>query len=47
MGAYVCWKCHKKFKSEDLTMQSIRCPYCGTKVLFKETPPVLKKYTTE
>ena len=47
MGNYICWKCRKKFKSEELNWHTIRCPYCGSKVLFKETPPTLKKVSTD
>ena len=47
MGIYLCGKCGKKFKSEELDLQSIRCSYCGNKVLFKQTPPVLKKVSTD
>jgi|GEM_PF-1820208 len=47
MGIYICWKCGKKFKSEEINIQSIRCSYCGNKVMFKETPNVLKKVSTD
>lgn len=42
---YVCPKCTKKFKTDEL--EFIRCPYCGTKVLFKETPATAKKVSTD
>jgi len=38
---YVCSNCGKEFKYDEL--QFIRCPYCGSKVLFKKTPPTVKK----
>lgn len=47
MGLYACMKCGKKVKSEELSLHSIRCPYCGNKVMLKETPPLLKKVSTE
>ncbi len=47
MSMYTCWKCGKQLKSEELSIQSIRCPYCGNKVLMKETPPLLKKVSTD
>ncbi|MBI3587618.1 DNA-directed RNA polymerase subunit P [Candidatus Micrarchaeota archaeon] len=46
MASYVCWKCRKKFDSAEIAT-GIRCPYCGNKILFKETPPVLKKISTD
>jgi len=45
LSFYVCPKCGKKFSDEEL--EFIRCSYCGAKVLFKETPPVAKKFRTD
>jgi len=42
---YVCPKCGKKFQTGEL--EFVRCPYCGAKVLFKETPPTAKKVSTD
>jgi DNA-directed RNA polymerase subunit RPC12/RpoP len=42
---YVCIKCRKKFKPEEL--EFIRCPYCGNKVFLKETPTTAKKVKTD
>lgn len=47
MGLYICWKCNKQFKSEEMAASTSRCPYCGSKVLFKQTPPILKKVSTD
>ncbi len=43
MSIYVCAnpKCGHEFDDKDL--EFIRCSYCGGKVLFKKTPPVVKK----
>ncbi len=34
MVTYKCFKCDKKVSKEYLR-KSIRCPYCGSKMLFK------------
>ena len=47
MSVYVCWKCKKKFKSEELNWHTIRCQYCGGKVLLKQTPPVVRKVSSD
>jgi len=44
-GLYVCSKCGKEFKNEE--MEFINCPYCGSKVFFKKTPPVVVKTKAE
>ncbi|MFH0836269.1 MAG: DNA-directed RNA polymerase subunit P [Candidatus Micrarchaeota archaeon] len=45
MATYVCSNCGKELDSSEL--EFIRCPYCGNKVLFKKTPPVLKKFSSD
>ncbi|PIO06204.1 DNA-directed RNA polymerase subunit P [Candidatus Micrarchaeota archaeon CG08_land_8_20_14_0_20_59_11] len=42
---YTCPNCGKKFKAEEI--ESLRCTYCGSKILFKETPPVARKVSTD
>ncbi len=42
---YVCAKCGREFKEAELTF--IRCTYCGGKLLFKKTPPTVKKVKTD
>jgi len=42
---YVCPNCGKEFESAEL--EFIRCVYCDSKILFKKTPPVLKKVKTD
>tara|TARA_Y100000031_G_C8240561_1_gene395479 strand:- start:2987 stop:3124 length:138 start_codon:yes stop_codon:yes gene_type:complete len=34
MAVYKCLNCNKKV-SEDYLKKKIRCPYCGSKILFK------------
>ncbi len=34
MTTYKCFKCDKKV-SKDYLRKNIRCPYCGSKMLFK------------
>ncbi len=36
---YKCMKCGKQFDN----IEFIRCPYCGSKVFFKTTPPIARK----
>ncbi len=38
---YVCAKCGKVFADDELAF--VRCPYCSSKVLNKQTPPTVKK----
>jgi DNA-directed RNA polymerase subunit RPC12/RpoP len=47
MGTYVCLKCGKKFKPTDLSVQTLRCQYCGSKIMVKESLPTAKKYSTD
>lgn len=35
MTSYKCFECGKKIKSE-YVKKKVRCPYCGSKILFKE-----------
>jgi DNA-directed RNA polymerase subunit RPC12/RpoP len=41
---FVCVSCGREVA--DLTL-GVRCPYCGSKVLGKQTPPVAKKVSTD
>lgn len=34
MSLYKCFNCGKKIK-EDYLKKKVRCPYCGSKILFK------------
>ncbi len=34
MTAYKCFQCGKKIKEEHVK-KKIRCPYCGSKLIFK------------
>lgn len=34
MSAYKCFECEKTVK-EDYTKKRVRCPYCGSKMLYK------------
>ncbi|HLC55183.1 MAG TPA: DNA-directed RNA polymerase subunit P [Candidatus Nanoarchaeia archaeon] len=34
MATYKCFQCNKQVKPEYLK-KKIRCPYCGSKILFK------------
>lgn len=34
MVKYVCFMCEKKI-SEEMMGKRVRCPYCGSKLLFK------------
>ncbi|MEK6812980.1 MAG: DNA-directed RNA polymerase subunit P [Nanoarchaeota archaeon] len=34
MATYKCFQCDKQIKKEYLK-KKIRCPYCGSKILFK------------
>ncbi|OGI11634.1 DNA-directed RNA polymerase subunit P [Candidatus Micrarchaeota archaeon RBG_16_36_9] len=39
---YKCLKCGKEVESERVK-EKIRCPYCGYRILVKETPKTIKK----
>jgi DNA-directed RNA polymerase subunit RPC12/RpoP len=41
---FVCPNCGHEYASDD---EFTRCPYCGTKFLFKRTPPVSHKVSTD
>ncbi|MGM5485247.1 MAG: DNA-directed RNA polymerase subunit P [Nanobdellota archaeon] len=34
MVEYTCFKCNRKVES-DFLRKKVRCPYCGSKILFK------------
>jgi len=36
MTAYKCFDCGKEIKFE-LARKKVRCPYCGSKILYKTT----------
>ncbi|HEX17369.1 MAG: DNA-directed RNA polymerase subunit P [Thermoplasmata archaeon] len=42
MVEYRCGNCKKKV---DLNVESIglQCPYCGSKIFYKERPPIAKR----
>lgn len=44
MAIYVCSKCGRSFNDADLDF--IRCSYCDSRVLFKQTPPTVHKVST-
>jgi len=41
MVSYTCFTCKKKV-SEELRGKKIRCPYCGSKVLYKSRSATTK-----
>jgi DNA-directed RNA polymerase subunit RPC12/RpoP len=41
MMEYKCFQCNKKI-SQDYLRKRIRCPYCGSKILFKSKSVVTK-----
>lgn len=41
MVKYVCFFCGKEMEY-DPHMKKIRCKYCGSRVLYKKRPPILK-----
>lgn len=41
---YVCLRCGRLIKGEELiTLNQIKCPECGFRVLRKVSPPVVKR----
>ncbi|MHA1409116.1 MAG: DNA-directed RNA polymerase subunit P [Candidatus Odinarchaeia archaeon] len=41
---YVCSECKKEVTLEGLkTLPGIKCPYCGSRILYKSRPPIVKK----
>ncbi|MFH1409567.1 MAG: DNA-directed RNA polymerase subunit P [Nanoarchaeota archaeon] len=41
MTTYKCFHCDKKV-SEDFLRKRVRCPYCGSKIIFKARSTVTK-----
>jgi DNA-directed RNA polymerase subunit RPC12/RpoP len=41
MTSYKCFNCNKNV-DESFLRKRIRCPYCGSKILFKERTTVTK-----
>lgn len=41
MGKYTCFLCGKKI-SEDMMGKRVRCPYCGSKILYKGRDTITK-----
>lgn len=41
MVKYKCFYCNKKISDENMGKR-IRCPYCGSKILFKQRTTVTK-----
>lgn len=41
MVKYKCFYCNKKISKESMGKR-IRCPYCGSKILFKQRTTVTK-----
>jgi DNA-directed RNA polymerase subunit RPC12/RpoP len=42
---YVCVSCKREYGDDEL--EFVRCAYCGSKVLFKKTPPTAKVVKTD
>ncbi|MBN1385539.1 DNA-directed RNA polymerase subunit P [Candidatus Woesearchaeota archaeon] len=41
MVLYKCFQCHKEISTE-LLRKKVRCPYCGSKILFKPRTSLTK-----
>ena len=41
MAEYKCFNCNKKV-AQDYLIKRIRCPYCGSKMLFKPRATITK-----
>ncbi len=41
---YICRNCGKKIKDID---KFVTCPYCGSKIIVKERPPIAKTVKAE
>ncbi|MBI2565263.1 DNA-directed RNA polymerase subunit P [Candidatus Woesearchaeota archaeon] len=41
MVKYTCFLCSKKI-SEDIMGRRVRCPYCGSKILYKSRSTITK-----
>ncbi|HLC37970.1 MAG TPA: hypothetical protein VJI71_00780 [Candidatus Norongarragalinales archaeon] len=42
---FVCFNCGKEYAFKEL--EFVRCLYCDSKILFKKTPPVAKRVSTD
>ncbi|MDD5417393.1 MAG: DNA-directed RNA polymerase subunit P [Candidatus Nanoarchaeia archaeon] len=42
MSEYKCLNCGRVIEKEDI-LRRVRCVYCGSKILFKEKPTIVKK----
>ncbi|MDA1197379.1 MAG: DNA-directed RNA polymerase subunit P [Nanoarchaeota archaeon] len=41
MVDYKCFSCHKKV-GQEILRKRVRCPYCGSKMLFKQRSLITK-----
>lgn len=41
MAEYRCFQCHKEVKA-DYLRKKVRCPYCGSKIIFKPRNTITK-----
>ncbi|MCA6214372.1 MAG: DNA-directed polymerase subunit [Thermococcaceae archaeon] len=39
-AVYKCAKCGKEFEMDLAIAREIRCPYCGSKIIYKPRPKV-------
>ncbi|HEX33046.1 MAG TPA: DNA-directed RNA polymerase subunit P [Candidatus Aenigmarchaeota archaeon] len=39
---YVCYNCGKELEPSDIKKR-VRCPYCGSKLLFKKSPDTVRE----
>lgn len=39
---YYCFKCDKDIKIKEYLKKRIRCPYCGSKILYKQRTATTK-----
>ncbi|WP_048149305.1 DNA-directed RNA polymerase subunit P [Palaeococcus ferrophilus] len=42
-ATYRCLKCGKEFTLDLETVREVRCPYCGSKILYKPRPKVARR----
>jgi len=35
MAKYACFSCNKRISEDLMSGKRVRCPYCGSKILFK------------
>ncbi len=40
---YKCAKCGREVELDLMTTREVRCPYCGSKILYKPRPKVSRK----